>query len=754
MKRLLSLFLVVMMCGGLLPVRSFADDIILSESEPLEAATDINSADASATAQDKHFEDADSNFKEEPVFDDAFDLIEEDGGDFTDRNDSIEQGSYYEYPVPVVTPAPAPAPTPVPTAAPSSGICGDNLTWVLDEEGVLTISGTGTMTDYSRTAPVSSSGGPVAYNSSDMISSAPWGARAENITSVVIESGVTSIGDYAFYKCANLQSAEIPESVVSIGICAFSRCASLPEITVPASVKSVGAASFALCNDLASVNVKGGSVDVGQGAFYSCESLKSVSFTTASFPGSNSVIQDHAFYNCSSLRSITLPGNLSSIGDFAFSSCFELAEIVFPASLKSLGAGTFNACYSLEDVNLPEGLTSIGEWCFRLNLALTAVTLPASLADLDPTAFYACHDLTVIDVAEGNPYYISEDGVVFNKDMTELIMYPSGKTGDYEIPAGVTTIGADAFADGLDSITTLTIPESVTKIGSCAFSFRVIEDYGIRELTQLIGGTSNGHTAYSFAYFLERIIFRGNAPEMDETCFNGVHSIAIYPSNNETWTQEVMNSVYSGITWMTESEYNAEEGDFGDGFHWMIQNGVLTITGTGAMDNYEFTKAAPWVRHKNAVTAVEIADGITNIGDYTFLECANLKSIMIPVSVTHIGYCTFGNENVPQIVYYGGSEADWNAITTSIQDYTDYVPGDTVQWKEVLLIGQEDGNPANNAIMSGNGALSRYSAIYYNSATLDMDNDGSVSSNDAAIFLGRDDSFNAARTLRSAVGLD
>ncbi|MFR1848709.1 MAG: leucine-rich repeat domain-containing protein, partial [Hominilimicola sp.] len=127
---------------------------------------------------------------------------------------------------------------PIIASAATSGTCGDNLTWKLDN-GTLTISGTGEMKNYSG----------------NLNQSAPWHSNIKSIKSVVIEKGVTNIGDYAFSWCNSLTSITIPNSVISIGRDAFDNCSSLTSITIPNSITSIGYGAFEACSGLTSVTI-------------------------------------------------------------------------------------------------------------------------------------------------------------------------------------------------------------------------------------------------------------------------------------------------------------------------------------------------------------------------------------------------------------------------------------------------------------------------------------------------------------------
>ena len=160
----------------------------------------------------------------------------------------------------------------------TSGKCGENVSWSLDSNGVLTISGTGEMRSYS-----------VGYS--------PFSGN-DSIKSVVIKNGVTSIGEWVFQPCKNLKSITIPDSVTSIGRYAFCGCKSLESITIPDSVTSIGSGAFSYCSSLESVNI----------------------------PSSVTSIGVLVFYGCTSLKSISIPGSVTSIGDYAFGYYYDQNE--------------------------------------------------------------------------------------------------------------------------------------------------------------------------------------------------------------------------------------------------------------------------------------------------------------------------------------------------------------------------------------------------------------------------------------------
>ena len=375
----------------------------------------------------------------------------------------------------------------------ASGTCGaegdgSNLTWTLDSDGVLTISGSGDMH---------------GYGSSD----APWHGRVKSaviaegvtsiggkafldctsLTSVTIPDSVTSIGKQAFMYCTSLTGVTIPDSVTSIGSSAFSYCKSLTSVTIPNSVTSIGGAAFNGCSSLTSVTIPNSVTSIGEYAFYNCSSLTSVtipnsvtsigeyafynctSLTSVAIPDSVTSIGEYAFYNCRSLTSVTIPDSVTSIGEYAFYNCRSLTSVTIPDSVTSIGDDAFSNCKSLTSVTIPDSVTSIGKWAFSECKSLTSVTIPDSVTSIGDAAFASCTSLTGIWVAEGNSHYANDaSGVLFNKDKTTLVQCPGAFSGSYAIPNSVTSIVGYAF-DGCASLTSVTIPDGVTSIGRYAF---------------------------------------------------------------------------------------------------------------------------------------------------------------------------------------------------------------------------------------------------------------------------------------------
>ena len=207
------------------------------------------------------------------------------------------------------------------------------------------------------------------------------------------------------------------------------------------------------------------------------------------------------------------------IGSDAFQYSSGLTSLTIPGSIMSIGAGAFWGCSGLSSVIIPESVMSIEAGAFAACTGLTSVTIPGSVTSIGSGAFCLCTGLTGIDVAPDNPFYSSQDGVLYNKDKTALMQYPAGKFGAFTIPGSVTSIGDYAFRN-CTGLTGVTIPGSVTSIGYGAFSYCIgLTGITIAEtVTSLLGAAFYGCSGLTGAYFL------GNAPEMGADVFNDCSS--------------------------------------------------------------------------------------------------------------------------------------------------------------------------------------------------------------------------------------
>ena len=362
----------------------------------------------------------------------------------------------------------------------ASGECGkngDNLTWVLTVDGTLTISGSGEMEGYSS-----------EKQDETYRTTAPWGTYSEQITTVVMESGVTGIGKHAFSGCSSLISVSIPEGVTSIGGCAFYHCSRLTSVTIPDGVTSIGGwGAFNGCSSLTSVTIPESVTSIGNNAFQNCSSLTSVTI-----PDGVTSIGNWAFHGCSGLTSVTIPKGVTSIGDYTFYGCSSLTSVMIPEGVTSIGDSAFWGCSGMTSVTIPESVTSIGSDAFYECSSLISVTIPESVTSIGSFAFFYCSSLTSVTIPEG---VTSIERDTFSG---------CSSLASVTIPNGVTSIGDAAF-DGCNSLTSVTIPEGVTSIGDSVFF-----GCGLTSVAIPKGVTSIGDSAFKYCSKLKHVYYGGS----------------------------------------------------------------------------------------------------------------------------------------------------------------------------------------------------------------------------------------------------
>ena len=448
----------------------------------------------------------------------------------------------------------------------------------------------------------------------DYNSGRPWGT---SIKKAVIENGVTSIGNQAFSGCTSLASVTIGNSLTSIGGGAFYGCSSLESVTIPDSVTSIG---------------------------------------------------NYAFSNCTSLTSITIPGSVINIDGYICEGCTSLETAKIETEL--IPNGTFSGCTSLKEVALGDGVKEIyGEGAdsgaFSGCTALESIKISADVTSIRPGAFYRCTSLTNIDASIDNKYYSSFDGILYNKDKTEILCYPLGKSAStYSIPNGVTSIGCQAFElctslkqiiipdsvtnietfafRGCTSLTSITIPDSVANIGWDAFlDCTSLSDIVIGNGVTYISRNPFANTAYyndesnwdnGILYIGNYLISAKSDITGDVVIKEGTRVIAALSNCDSLTSITIPESVitlcdlFYGDTALTKIEVSSKNKSYSS------LDGVLFNKDKTELLWYPTGKTAP---------TYSIPNGVTSIGDGAFCDCTSLASITIPDSTTSIGNSAF-----------------------------------------------------------------------------------------------------------------
>ena len=412
---------------------------------------------------------------------------------------------------------------------PQSGETGQ-LLWRYDpKEKLLTLSGTGALPDYPIAetpwhelrehikAIVLREGvtriGDYAFYDCTALTSVeiPEGVRqigesafacCQSLESVTIPGSVTEIGEGAFESCDSMMVLELASGLKCVGAFAFSECVALRELVLPNTVERIERSAFAGTMALHELVIPGNVQEIGDNAFNGCIQLSSLTLSEGI-----RVIEEMAFSNCSDLTKVLIPASVERLGDGVFADCLAMEQITvapenehyvvrdnilyskdlsvlvhYPASkeeqeftipeeVRKIAGLAFASNYFLMEVMLGDHLEEVGSYAFARCSSLSFMSLPAQTTRLGVSPFHDCTMLLEIEVDPNNPCYSSIDGILYNKEQTQLIQYPAGLYDDvYRIPDTVQEIAENAGYDAQD-LEVLVIPESVRKIGDMAFAF-------------------------------------------------------------------------------------------------------------------------------------------------------------------------------------------------------------------------------------------------------------------------------------------
>ena len=481
------------------------------------------------------------------------------------------------------------------------------------------------------------------------------------LTSINIPNGVTSIGRSAFDGCSNLTSITIPNSVISIGRDAFygtawydnqpdglvyagkfayeykgempanthinimdgtigivggafQSCSGLASVTIPNSVTFIGQQAFYSCSGLSTVTIGNSVTSIGNSAFEGCSELTSVII-------GNSVksIGDDAFHGCKSLKFINIPNSVASIGWEAFEGCSGLTSITIPNSVKSIGLSTFSGCSGLTSVTIPNSVTYIGNWAFFDCISLTSINIPNSVTEIGQRAFAFCSSLSSIiipssvisigwDTFYGTAWYDNQsDGLVYVGKIAYKYKGEMPVNTHITIEDGTLGIAESVFS-GCSGLTSITIPNSVTSIGSGAF-------YGTAWYNnQPDGLVYAGKVAYSYKGNMlsnTQIFLRDGSLGIAGSAFSGCSGLSSVTIPNSVTS--IGSSAFSGCSGLLSIT---------------IPN-CVTYIGSSAFSGC------------SDLTSITIPNSMTSIGSFAFYDCSGLTSITIPNSVTSIGTYAF-----------------------------------------------------------------------------------------------------------------
>ena len=471
----------------------------------------------------------------------------------------------------------------------------------------------------------------------------------KKLETITLHDELEELGYSAFYNCTSLKEIKIPTSITEIDTWMFTGCSSLTSITIPKNITTIGKEAFRDCTSLSNIVIEGTNAGlIEEGAFdntawynsqpdgvlyfgnalYGYKGTMPENTTIAvkdgtqyivnnafedqsnligiTFPNSLTKIGRYVFYKCTGLREAALPDTVTSIGMAIFQGCTSLEKVKLPSQCKSIPQYAFYQCSNLKEIDIPESATYIGSYAFYQCTSLASVYIPKNIEQISGTALSDMDGVQVV-IAEENPYFTSENGVIYNKEKT-VLMACLGDAEQIVIPDTVKEIANVAFGSN-HKVKEIEIPDSVTKIGNSAFSFcTALQSLSIPDSVTEFGGS----------------VFIG--------C-TSIKSIKM-PSK----ITSVAQLTFSGC----------------ENLEYVKLPEALKIIGDSAFEGCSSLKS------------IRIPTGVTRIYIDAFCDCAAIETLIIPDSVTSIG-ATILDESNPNAVIYcsANSKARKYAISNS-----------------------------------------------------------------------------------------
>ena len=544
--------------------------------------------------------------------------------------------------------------------------CGDSLYWSFNEStGTLSISGSGAMRDYY----VDSLGGSSS-------NSAPWYDVRAQIYEVELSNGITSIGDYAFFKCENLISINMPNSLQKIGKQAFANCSQLKIGYLGSGVQSIGISAFSFCTSLQTMVIPNSVNSIGSFAFSNCTSLIKVEVGN-----SVTAINEYTFTGCDHLNTVLLGRQLNSIGEHAFYGCTRLGYISFYSSLTRVytaafeQSGLIDVYYTGSQADRMQRLTidsgndklANATWHYSVAPAATSTPLAAAQApthSLAPTnAVTSTPSPTPTATLQSTSKPTTKPTSTPETSMVHVVFDAAG--GVWTISTTPTYWGMDyefgkpykPFPMYIANFDTTVDPK---KVGYTFLGWFTDPEGGEQVFETTIVQRRDQHRLYAHWWPEGEPTPTPTAtPTPSPTAAptpTAKATATSTPTAKPTATPTPSPTAAPTPTAKATATPTPAPQKCGDNLYWDYQDGILTISGSGKMYNGDGNSSGvyPWEAYRAEIKEINLLSGITSIGSGAFKNCTKVKSISIPDSVTELeGFETFGGCTNLESVYTG-----------------------------------------------------------------------------------------------------
>ena len=427
----------------------------------------------------------------------------------------------------------------------------------------------------------------------------------------------------------------------------------IPDMLGGCPVTSIGDEAFSNVESIISVTVPNTVRTINKRAFMGCF-MESITLSQ-----NLNLIDTAAFSGCKSLKLMIIPDSVTTIAQSAFCQCSKMETVTLSKKLLEINDRTFEYCSSLKEVEIPYGVTSIGDCAFEMCSSLTNIKIPATITNIAPNAFTACTNIVSISVDESNMNYSSEDGVLFNKDKSQLIQFATAKTGDYTVPSSVTVINERAFTES--KISSLLFSEGVISINEGAFS----SCWKLQNITLPESLQSIGNEAFANCLYLENVILPSNLMVIGNGAFE--YCIRLRSVNFPVSLQHIGDYAFgdcynlSSVDKIPPNVSYIGMGSFSDCMHvdeisvdsgnpnFCVAGGVVCnasktnmvicppgLCGTVTIPPGVTEIPVCFFINCNMITRVNLNSNIQSIGASAFHGCESLEEVIIPDGVKSI----------------------------------------------------------------------------------------------------------------------
>lgn len=563
---------------------------------------------------------------------------------------------------------------------------------------------------------------------------------------------VTGIGEKAFYDCSGLAKIVLPANLKTIGNASFLRCYNLLTVDFPDGITSIGENAFYYCSNITSVKIPAGVTQISSFAFNSCTKLESITFHDGVFK-----IGRDAFCDCEALTSVFLPKSMCSVDIFAFASCGNLTEIkvdeenpymwstdgvlfskegngiklecfpagksgeyvvpdgvtkmsqgafygadkitsvVLPEGLSYINANVFQGCSSLVSVNVPEGVTSIDFYAFE-SCNLSSIHLPKSLSYISTSGVFGRnYNLKNITIDSENPYYCAVNGAIYNKDKTNLVVYPTA-SGSYAIPAFVSSVSMYAFYGCNNYLQNVLIHSGVVSLPRDAMygmSGKIYCETGVNIENWKEGWNSSKTINWDCKVIRVEQVENGTVTlagtdyavqgsdsslwYLSET-MDGTATLTAIPDEGYHFVKWEDDAEAAGVRTVNVTESKSYKATFevnknhdfafvnayGQTLYCKVTStDPMTVSITYPNDFYiGYPKPSVSLVIPATVTDGENVYAVTGIDNHAFAGCSDLNLVVVPETVVTIGDDAF--QGVNKVYYAGAAEGSpWGALAVS-----------------------------------------------------------------------------------------